>query len=248
MKKARVDLLLFERGLAESRERARALVLAGKVFSGERRVEKAGDKLPDDAPLEVRGEVHPYVSRGGSKLAGALEAFGYDPAGKVAADVGASTGGFTDCLLGRGATRVYAIDVGYGQLHAKLRSDPRVVVMERTNARHLKPDDLPERVDLVVVDASFIGLEKLLPAITGLLAPGGEVIALVKPQFQVGRANVGAGGVVRDEALRQAAIDQVAAEAARLSLRERGRADCVIRGPKGNLEAFLWLAKSQGQA
>ncbi len=241
MKKVRVDLLLFERGLAERRERARALVLAGKVFSGERRVDKAGDKLPEDAPLEVRGEVHPYVSRGGSKLAGALDAFGYDPAGKVAADVGASTGGFTDCLLARGAARVYAIDVGYGQLHAKLRGDPRVVVMERTNARHLKPEDLPERMGLVVVDASFIGLEKLLPAIVGLLAPGGDVIALVKPQFQVGRAKVGAGGVVRDEAVRQAAIDQVSAEAARLGLREHARADCVIRGPKGNLEAFLWL-------
>jgi 23S rRNA (cytidine1920-2'-O)/16S rRNA (cytidine1409-2'-O)-methyltransferase len=244
MKKARVDLLLFERGLAESRERARALVLAGKVFSGERRVEKAGDKLPEDAPLEVRGQVHPYVSRGGTKLAGALDAFGYDPAGQVAADIGASTGGFTDCLLHRGAARVYAVDVGYGQLHEKLRGDPRVVVMERTNARHLKAGDLPEPMDLVVVDASFIGLEKLLPAIEGLLGPGGEAIALVKPQFQVGRENVGAGGVVRDEALRQAAIDRVAAEAVRLGLVERARADCVIRGPKGNLEAFLRLARS----
>ncbi len=241
--KVRADLLLHERGLAETREKARALILAGKVFSGERRVEKAGEKLASDAPLEVRGEALRYVSRGGLKLEGALDAFGYDPAGLVAADVGASTGGFTDCLLQRGAARVYAIDVGYGQLHPKLRADPRVVVMERTNARHLRPGDLPEPVGLVVVDASFIGLEKLLPAIAPLLAPRGDVLALVKPQFQVGRENVGAGGVVRDEALRTAAIDGVAAEAARVGLREKARADAAIKGPKGNLEAFLWLVR-----
>ncbi len=241
--KVRVDVLLHERGLAETREKARALVLAGKVFSGERRVEKAGDKLPEDAPLEVRGEALKYVSRGGLKLEGALDAFGFDPAGAIAADVGASTGGFTDCLLQRGAARVYAIDVGYGQLHAKLRADPRVVVMERTNARHLGSGDLPEPVGLVVVDASFIGLEKLLPAIAAILAERGDVLALVKPQFEVGPENVGTGGVVRDEALRARAIDAVAASAARLGLVERARADAAIRGPKGNLEAFLWLTR-----
>lgn len=246
--KVRADVLLHERGLAETREKARALILAGKVFSGPRRVDKAGERLPSDAPMEVRGGTLRYVSRGGLKLEGALDAFGYDPRGAVAVDIGASTGGFTDCLLQRGAARVYAIDVGYGQLHPKLRSDERVVVMERTNARHLKPRDLPESVGLVVVDASFIGLEKLLPAIAGLLASGGDVLALVKPQFQVGRENVGAGGVVRDEALRRAAIDGVAAEAARLGLREKARVDAAVRGPKGNLEAFLWLERERASS
>ncbi len=235
----RADILLAERGLAPSRTRAQALILAGRVFSGERRVEKAGDKLAPDAPLEVRGEPLPYVSRGGLKLAGALDAFGYDPAALLCADFGASTGGFTDCLLQRGAARVYAIDVGYGQLHDKLRRDPRVVVMERTNARHLT--GLPEPVDLVVIDASFIGLAKLLPAARAVLRPGGEVIAMVKPQFEVGRGRVGKGGVVRDPELRRSAIDAVAQAAEALGLRERGRADAPIRGPKGNHEAFLWL-------
>jgi 23S rRNA (cytidine1920-2'-O)/16S rRNA (cytidine1409-2'-O)-methyltransferase len=242
--KVRADVLLFERSLAESRERARALILAGKVYTGERRIDKAGERLLDDAPLSVRGDLHPYVSRGGLKLEGALLSFDFDPRDRVAADIGASTGGFTDCLLQRGATKVYAIDVGYGQLHNKLRSDPRVVVMERTNARHLGPDSLPERPDLVVVDASFIGLEKLLPAIVAILAPEGDVLALVKPQFEVGRDRVQAGGVVRDEAIRQDAIDQVARAAASLGLVERSRADAAIKGPKGNHEAFLWLTRT----
>lgn len=239
MARIRADVLLAERGLAPSRTRAQALILAGRVFSGERRVDKAGDKLDADAPLEVRGEQLPYVSRGGTKLAGALDAFGYDPAGLVCADFGASTGGFTDCLLQRGATKVYAIDVGYGQLHDKLRRDPRVVVMERTNARHLR--ELPEPIDLVVIDASFIGLGKLLPAARAVLRDGGEVIAMVKPQFEVGRERVGKGGVVRDPELRRSAIDGVARAAAALGLVERARADAAIRGPKGNHEAFLWL-------
>ena len=169
----RADVLNAPRGLAPSRARAQALILAGKVFSGERRVEKSGEAIDEASPLEVREPEHPFVSRGGVKLAGALDAFGYDPAGKTVADFGASTGGFTDCLLQRGAARAYAIDVGYGQLHNKLRQDARVVVMERTNARHLEADDLPEPVDLVVIDASFIGLEKLLPAARALLRSEG---------------------------------------------------------------------------
>lgn len=241
MTRVRADVLLTDRGLAPSRERARALILAGKVFSGDRRVEKAGDRLASDAALEVRGEDHPFVSRGGIKLAGALDAFRLDPAGLVAADFGASTGGFTDCLLSRGAARVYAIDVGYGQLHPRLRGDPRVIVMERTNARHLEREDLPEPVGLVVIDASFIGLDKLLPAARAVLEPGGAICALVKPQFEVGRERVGRGGVVRDPEARAEAIDAVVAHAATLGLRERARADCVIKGPKGNHEAFVLL-------
>ena len=240
-KKTRVDLLLVERGLAASRERARALILAGKVYAGTQRIDKAGDMVAPDAELSVRGEDHPYVSRGGVKLAGALDAFGYDPSDRVAADFGASTGGFTDCLLMRGARLVYAIDVGYGQLHDKLRRDPRVVSLERTNARHLQAGALPEPMDLIVIDASFIGLGKLLPAARALLREGGDVIALVKPQFEVGRAALGKGGVVRDEAARARAIEQVIEEATRSGFTCRGSADAVIAGPEGNREHFVWL-------
>jgi 23S rRNA (cytidine1920-2'-O)/16S rRNA (cytidine1409-2'-O)-methyltransferase len=236
-------LLLVERGLAPSRERARALVLAGKVFSRTQRIDKAGHSLADDAPLEVRGEDLPYVSRGGVKLAGALDAFGLDPSGVVAADFGASTGGFTDCLLSRGAVRVYAIDVGYGQLHDKLRRDPRVIVMERTNARHLSAGALPEPCDWIVIDASFIGLGKLLPAAHALLRTGGEVVALIKPQFEVGRGAVGKGGVVRDQAARAQAIEQVVAAAESVGFLRRAQADAVIKGPEGNQEHFVWLRK-----
>ena len=243
MPKVRADVLLVDRGLAPSRERAQALILAGKVYCSERRVEKAGDKLHDDVALELRGEDIPYVSRGGLKLEGALASFAYDPAGKVAADFGASTGGFTDCLLQRGAVRVYAIDVGYGQLHAKLRTDPRVVVMERTNARTLGAGDLPEVLDLVVIDASFIGLDKLLPAAHALLREGGDVLAMVKPQFEVGPENVGSGGVVRDESVREQAITAVAEAAKAIGFEVVARADAAIKGPKGNHEAFLHLRR-----
>jgi 23S rRNA (cytidine1920-2'-O)/16S rRNA (cytidine1409-2'-O)-methyltransferase len=239
----RVDLLLVARGLAPSRERARALILAGKVFSGDRRIDKAGDQLQLDAPLSVRGQEHPYVSRGGVKLAGALDAFMLDPTGAVAADFGASTGGFTDCLLTRGAQRVYAIDVGYGQLHERLRQDARVVVMERTNARHMSEGALPEPIDWIVIDASFIGLTKLLPAAHALLRSGGEVVALIKPQFEVGREAVGKRGVVRDQTARREAILRAVQEAADLGFEARAQADCVIAGPQGNLEHFVWLHK-----
>jgi 23S rRNA (cytidine1920-2'-O)/16S rRNA (cytidine1409-2'-O)-methyltransferase len=241
VKRQRADVLLVERGLAPSRERARALILAGRVRSGERPVEKAGQTLPADAPLDVRGTDHPYVSRGGVKLEGALRAFGLDPAGAVAVDIGASTGGFTDCLLQKGARRVYAVDVGYGQLADKLRKDPRVTVMERTNARFLRPEDLGEPADLVLIDASFIGLQKLLPAAIALLRQGGDILALVKPQFEVGRQKVGKKGVVRDAGAREQAIETAAGRARALGLRVLGGADAVIKGPQGNQEHFLWL-------
>lgn len=243
MAKVRADVLLVQKGLVASRSKAQALILAGKVFVVERRVEKSGETLEEDALIAVRLPDHPFVSRGGVKLQGALDAFAYEPSGKLVADFGASTGGFTDCLLQRGAARVYAIDVGYGQLHEKLRQDPRVVSMERTNARHLVPGDLPEPVSLVVIDASFIGLEKLLPAARALLSEGGEVIALVKPQFQVGPNQVGKGGVVRDERARRAAIDALRARAESLGFDCVAEADSPITGPKGNQETFIWLRR-----
>lgn len=242
--KIRADVALTERGLAPSRARAQALILAGRVFSGETRIEKAGQKIAADLPLEVRGSDNPFVSRGGLKLQGALDDFELDVKDAVCADFGASTGGFTDCLLQRGAAKVYAIDVGYGQLHQKLRDDPRVVVMERTNARHLKAGDLPEPVSLVVIDASFIGLAKLLPAAAEILGSDGGIVAMVKPQFEVGRDKVGKGGVVRDDEDRLAAIDGVSRAAGELGFDEHARTDAAVHGPKGNREAFLWLVRS----
>ncbi len=240
-KKQRADLALLALGLAPSRERARALILAGQVFAGDRRIDKAGDLIPEGTALRVRGEDHPYVSRGGVKLAGALDAFGLDPSGVIAADIGASTGGFTDCLLQRGAARVYAIDVGYGQLHDKLRRDSRVVVLERLNARYLTRESLPEQVDWIVIDASFIGLGKLLPAARAILRDGGRVVALVKPQFEVGREAVGKGGVVRDPEARSGAIEGVLQEVRALDLKVEAQADSVLSGPEGNLEHFISL-------
>lgn len=239
--KKRADVLLVEQGKAPSREKARALLLAGQVFAGDQRIDKAGAQLHVDTDLTVRGEHLQYVSRGGLKLQSALDAFGFDPTGLVVADFGASTGGFTDCLLQRGALRVYAIDVGYGQLADKLRQDLRVTVMDRTNARHLTADDLPEPMDLVVIDASFIGIGKLLPAAKALLRPQGDLLAMVKPQFEVGRERVGKGGVVRDAATRGAAIADVTQDAERLGFALRQQADSQIKGPKGNQETFLWL-------
>lgn len=247
-KKTRADLLLVRRGLAPSRERAQALIMAGSVFCGDKRVEKAGVPLADDVELSVRGQDHPYVSRGGVKLQGALDAFQIDPKDAVAADIGASTGGFTDCLLQRGARRVYAIDVGYGQLAEKLRRDPRVVVMEKTNARFLTADALAERVDLVVVDASFIGLDKLLRPAASLLSEGGQVIALIKPQFEVGRDKVEKHGVVRDEQARTHAIQRVKTQAENAGFVVSGSADAVIKGPRGNQEHFIWLKRRPSPA
>lgn len=243
MPKVRADVLLTEKGLAPSRARAQALILAGKVFVGERRIEKSGEALYAASAIEVREPDHPFVSRGGVKLEGALDAFEYDPTGRVVADFGASTGGFTDCLLQRGAAKVFAIDVGYGQLHDKLRQDPRVVSMERTNARHLTGANLSELVDLVVIDASFIGLEKLLPAAYDILVPGGEVLALVKPQFQVSHDKVGKGGVVRDMEVRREAVRALVQDAEEIGFERVAEADSVITGPKGNQETFIRLRR-----
>lgn len=238
--KIRADQLLVQRALAPTRARAQALVLAGKVYVGEARVDKPGAMLAEDAAVTVRGADHPYVSRGGVKLAGALDAFGVDPAGKRCLDLGASTGGFTDCLLQRGALAVAAVDVGYGQLAHTLRVDPRVLVLERTNARTLEPEQIGGACDLVVVDASFIGLGKLAEAIARNTRPGGELVALVKPQFEVGRDEASrTRGVVRDPALRARAIDAAIAEVRDAGFEILGAEDCVIEGPKGNLEAFV---------
>ena len=241
----RIDRLLVERGLVASRERARRLVMAGAVLVGDRPVTKPGAEVADDAPVRLRGEDSPYVSRGGEKLAGALDAFAIDARDTVALDVGASTGGFTDCLLQRGARRVFAVDVGYGQLAWKLRQDARVVVLERTNARALVPTILSEIPGLAVVDVSFISLRTVLPAVAGVVRPGGTIVALVKPQFEVGRGRVGKGGVVRDPALRAEAVEAVRAGAVQLGLDVRGEADSVLPGPKGNREVFLWLVRPQ---
>jgi 23S rRNA (cytidine1920-2'-O)/16S rRNA (cytidine1409-2'-O)-methyltransferase len=242
--KVRADQLLVAKGLAPSRAQAQALILAGKVYVGETRVDKAGAMLREEAELTVRGEPHPYVSRGGVKLAGALDAFHVDPTGKRCLDLGASTGGFTDCLLQRGATSVIAVDVGYGQLAHKLRVDPRVVVLERTNARNLEPEMIGGPCALVVVDASFISLAKLAPAIARCLDERGELVALVKPQFEVGREEASRSkGVVRDPAIRAEAITAAIADLDAHGLEILGSADCVIEGPKGNLEAFVHARK-----
>ncbi|XXF80629.1 TlyA family RNA methyltransferase [Myxococcaceae bacterium GXIMD 01537] len=238
-RKERIDLLLVERGMAESRAKAQALVLAGQVVVNDQRVDKPGQQVPVEAELRLKGEVLPYVSRGGLKLKGALERFGLDVKGRVAADIGASTGGFTDCLLQEGAVRVHAIDVGYGQLHEKLRTDSRVRSRERVNARYLTEEDLPEKVGVVVIDVSFISLTQVLPAVLPYLEPGGLLVALVKPQFEVGRERIGKGGVVRDVAARQEAIDAVVAFAQTQGLRVRGVMDSTVPGPAGNVEALL---------
>lgn len=237
--KIRADVLLVERGLVESRAKAQALILSGAVLSGTRRIDKAGELLPVDAPLTTK-ERPRFVSRGGEKLDGAIEKFALDVTGLVCADVGASTGGFTDCLLQRGAARVFAIDVGHGQLDERLRCDERVTVMERTNARHLTEEVLGRRVDLVVVDVSFIGLEKLMPALLSILASGGRLLALVKPQFEVGREEATkARGVIRDDALRLEAVARVKEALAAAGFDVLGEADSVLPGPKGNRERFV---------
>ena len=217
--------------------------MAGDVLVGDRPVTKPGAEVPVDAPVRLRAADSRYVSRGGEKLAGALDAFGLEVRDRIALDVGASTGGFTDCLLQRGVRRVIALDVGHGQLAWRLRQDPRVVVIERTNARHLTAAMLPEPPDLAVIDVSFISLAAVLSPIAVVLQPGGIVLALVKPQFEVGRGRVGKGGVVRDAALRAEAVAAARATAERLGLEVRGEAESVLAGPKGNREVFLWLTR-----
>jgi 23S rRNA (cytidine1920-2'-O)/16S rRNA (cytidine1409-2'-O)-methyltransferase len=240
-KRVRADLALVEQGLAPSREKARALILAGEVLAGDRPVEKAGDLVDAAAELRLRSAPMPYVSRGGIKLAHALDTFGVDPRGLVALDVGASTGGFTDCLLQRGAVRVHCVDVGHGQLDWKLASDARVRVHDRVNVRTIDPALLGERVDLIVIDVSFISLRLVLPALPPLAAPGAPVVALVKPQFEVGRAHVGKGGIVRDEAARAQALVDVRAAAEALGYAALGETTSPITGGKGNVEFLLHL-------
>ena len=245
MKKAsRLDTVLVERGLAASRERARALVLAGQVRVNGQPVTKAGTPIKADADVTLQTPDHPYVGRGGIKLAHALDLFGIDPGGRIALDIGASTGGFTDVLLQRGAVRVVALDVGHNQLDWRLRSDPRVTVIEGMNARTLTPDALPDgsrRFGVVTIDVSFISLRHILPVVPPLLAPGGDVVALVKPQFESQRDEVGKGGIVRDDLVRQRVVDEVVAAAHALGLTRAGITESPITGMEGNREYLLHL-------
>jgi 23S rRNA (cytidine1920-2'-O)/16S rRNA (cytidine1409-2'-O)-methyltransferase len=241
--KQRLDMLLVERGLAESRAKAQALAIAGLIWSGDRRLDKPGQMVPSETPLECRGRDHPWVSRGGVKLAHALDHFGIDPTGLVGLDIGASTGGFTDVLLQRGARRVFAVDVGHGQFDWRLRQDPRVTLLERCNARHLTTTEITEPPGIIVCDASFIGLETVLPASLALAAPLGTLVALIKPQFEVGKGRVGKGGVVRDPALHAEVCERIAAwVAAQPFWQVLGVTESPLRGPVGNSE-FLIAAR-----
>ena len=245
-KRMRADLALVEQGLAPSREKARALILAGEVLAGDRPIDKAGELVDAAAELRLRSAPMPYVSRGGVKLAHALDVFGVVVRDRAALDVGASTGGFTDCLLQRGAARVTCIDVGHGQLDWKIASDPRVRVLDRVNVRLAPADLLAEPVDLIVVDVSFISLRLVLPALRQWARPGADLVALVKPQFEVGRADVGKGGIVRDETARARALAEVRAAAATLGYEVLGDTVSPITGGKGNVEYLLHLRIAAG--
>ena len=242
--KRRLDVLLVSRGLAPSRARAQRLIMAGAVTVDGRQHTKAGTPFPPSVELEVTGDPNPFVSRGGLKLEAALDAFQLDPTDLTALDIGASTGGFTDCLIKRGARKVFAVDVGYGQLDWQLRNDSRVTVMERTNARYLQPNDIAEPCQLAVIDVSFISLTKVVPAVVKLLSPNADLVCLVKPQFEAESRQVGKGGVIRDEKLRLEIIDQVVEKLEKLGLTVRGRNDSPIHGPKGNIECLVWLRPS----
>lgn len=240
MAKKRVDQLLVERGLVETRTKAQALIMAGLVFSDTQRIDKPGQQLADDKPLSLKGQDHPWVSRGGLKLDKAITQFELPVAGRICADIGASTGGFTDVLLSKDANCVYAVDVGHGQLAWKLRQDDRVVVLERTNARHLTAELIPDPLEAVVCDASFIGLETILPAVLALTAPGAWLAALIKPQFEVGKERVGKGGVVRDEDLHQEVCERIGAWVAGIpGWRVLGITESPITGPEGNREFLI---------
>ncbi|MCI8525804.1 MAG: TlyA family RNA methyltransferase [Oscillospiraceae bacterium] len=244
--KMRLDLLLVERGLAESRTKAQAVIMSGEVYVAGQKADKPGMSYDAAAPVEVRGRGCPYVSRGGWKLEKALRDFGVDPAGLVCSDSGASTGGFTDCLLQQGAAKVFAIDVGYGQLAWKLRQDPRVVCMERTNIRYVTPEDLGEPLDLSVVDVSFISLGLVLPVLQKLLRPTGQVLCLIKPQFEAGREKVGKRGVVRDPAVHREVLEQFTALADTLGLTIRNLTFSPVKGPEGNIEFLGHLSMEPG--
>jgi len=243
MSKSRADQLLVDRGLAESRSKAQALILAGLVYAGERKVEKAGQPLADDTALEVRGKDHPWVSRGGIKLAHGFDHFGWDVTGAVALDVGSSTGGFTDVLLQRGAAKVFAVDVGTNQLAWSLRQDPRVIVHEKTNARYLTAETVTEPVAIIVCDASFISLAKVLDTALDLARPGGRLIALIKPQFEAERQEIGKCGVVRDPAVHERVCAEVAAWLESRSWRVAGVTRSPITGPEGNVEFLIGAEK-----
>jgi 23S rRNA (cytidine1920-2'-O)/16S rRNA (cytidine1409-2'-O)-methyltransferase len=246
--KQRLDQLLVDRSLAASRAKAQALIMAGRVEVAGKTETKAGALVAGDAEIVLKPAPHQYVSRGGEKLAGALAHFQVSAAGKVAMDVGASTGGFTDCLLQQGVSKVYAVDVGYGQLDASLRQDPRVVLLERRNIRHLPLKDVPEAVDLITLDLSFISLTLVLPKVLEFLRPGGGILALVKPQFEVGKGQVGRGGVGREPKLQQEAVEKVARAARSLGLQVSPAFASTLKGPKGNQEYFLYLiAPTQGR-
>lgn len=242
----RLDERVVREGLADSRTAAQALILSGRVLVDDEPVDKPGTRIAPGRSVRLKGGPRPFVSRGGEKLAAALDDLGLDPAGRVCLDVGASTGGFTDCLLQRGALRVVAVDVGHGQIHSRLLLDPRVEVREGVNARHLAPGDFSDAFSLVVADVSFISLELVLPAIDACAAAA-DCLLLVKPQFEVGREQVGKGGVVRDDGLRAAAADRIERVAARLGRAVRGRVDSRVPGPKGNREIFLWLGPREGE-
>ena len=239
--KQRLDKLMVERELASSLERAQALIMAGQVVVGDHAVDKAGQQVPVDAVVRIKGGILPYVSRGGLKLRKALDEFGIDVTGLIAIDVGASTGGFTDCLLQAGAAKVFAVDVGYGQLAWKLQQDTRVIRLEKTNIRYLDPEHLGNVPELAVIDASFISLAKVLPATVRLVRPGGRIVALIKPQFEAGRGEVGKGGIVRDPAVHEKAIEGVRQTAREMGLIVSGLCDSPIKGADGNREFLIHL-------
>jgi 23S rRNA (cytidine1920-2'-O)/16S rRNA (cytidine1409-2'-O)-methyltransferase len=246
MPKKRLDQLLVEKELFSSRTKAQAAIMAGQIFVDDQKEDKSGKLIDESAKVEVRGETLPFVSRGGIKLEKALNEFKIEVKGKICLDVGASTGGFTDCLLQRGADFVYAVDVGYGQIDWKLRHSSHVKVIERTNARYLSPHELgmegPE-IELTVIDVSFISLDKILPAVYGCLVPGGEVVALVKPQFEAGREQVGKGGIVKDASVHQSVIDKVKKDAEQIGFKVKGLTNSPIEGADGNKEFLIWLVK-----
>ena len=248
MKKIRLDQLLVDKGLAPSREKAKAVIMAGDVFVDGQRQDKPGMAVDPEKPLEVRGTALPYVSRGGLKLEKALKAFAYDPAGLLCIDCGASTGGFTDVLLQNGAQKVYAVDVGYGQLAWSLRNDERVVNMERTNVRYLTPELIPETLDLAVMDLAFISIKLVLPAVAALLKEDGDVLSLIKPQFEAGREKVGKKGVVRDQAVHREVLESCLAFARTAGFTVMGLDYSPIRGPEGNIEYLAWLKKGVHEA
>ena len=248
MKKVRLDQLVFERGLTESRERAKTTIMSGVVFVNGQRMDKPGTPVASDVSVEIHGETLPFVSRGGYKLDKALKVFPVDPSGKVCIDCGASTGGFTDVLLQHGAARVYAVDVGYGQLAWKLRTDERVVNIERTNLRYISEAEIPEPLDLAVMDVSFISIRLVLPAVQQLLKDGADLICLIKPQFEAGREAVGKKGVVRDPSVHKEVIRQILDFAASRSLRVEGLDYSPIKGPEGNIEYICHMKNSEGPA